>query len=120
MVPNAVVFPFRRCESNTRTEFAVSPACLTRNHRKYSDGAKTLGTDGSVRAAPGGHGVSPKEIVAALGRSRQSPRFRGFSQGRSGTAVRFAGQKPPVAAFGERRVGAIDKRRQVESLAGNA
>ena len=39
-------------------------------------GAKTSGTDGSVHAAPGSSG-NALGTTGALGRSRQSPRFRG-------------------------------------------
>src|SRR5208283_1013022 len=51
---------------------------LTRDRRGHSDGAKTLGTDGSVHAAPG-NTMFHREVVPALGRSRQSPRFRASS-----------------------------------------
>ena len=60
---------------------------------EVSPGAKTSGTDGSVHAARR-DSVLPLGTVGALGRSRQSPRFRGVSPGR-----RAAGQTAQSPRF---------------------
>jgi len=89
-------------------------ALLIRDKRVYAPGAKTLGTDGSVHAAPASPGL-PLRTGGALGRSRQSPRFRAVSPGRgaktSGTdgSVHAAPASPGLPL---RTVGALGRSRQ--------
>src|SRR5208283_2496808 len=78
--------------SRRQYTYVASATFSQGKERRFGDGAKTTGTDGTVHAASGTT-LFLGTWLRALGQFRQSPGFRSFARG-WGVPVRNRGQRP--------------------------